>query len=341
MVIKVAINGFGRVGRMVLKAGMDDPEIEFVAINDLTDNHTLAHLFKYDSVHGRFKGKIEATESTIHINNQEIKTFAEKDPEKLPWKELDVDVVIEATGRFRSNTLAYKHVKAGAKKVLVSAPCGCDLNKEGVCEILIKTLVLGCNETEYNGEPVISNASCTTNCLAPVIKVINDNFKIKTGFVTTVHAYTADQRLVDSPHKDLRRARAAALNIVPTTTGAAKAVAEVVPEVAGKIDAIAIRVPVADGSLTEFVCEVEKETSVEEVNALFKSVAEHELKNIIEYSEEPLVSTDIIGNPHSAIFDALSTTVLNEKLIKVLAWYDNEFGYSSRLIDVIKIIANK
>jgi len=339
MTIKVAINGFGRIGRMVLKAGLKDPKIEFVAINDLTDNKTLAHLFKYDTVHGIFPGEVKATENELIINGKKIKAFAEKEPEKLPWKKLKIDVVVESTGFFRTNVLANKHIKAGAKKVVVSAPCKCETNKKGVCEIPLKTLVKGVNEHEYKGEKIISNASCTTNCLAPMVKVLNDNFKVKKGFMTTIHAYTADQRIVDGPHKkDLRRARAAASNIVPTTTGAAKAVTEVIPELAGKLDGMAIRVPVPDGSVTDFVCEVEKETSIEEINKLFKSVSKNELKKVIEYTEEPIVSSDIVGNPHSIIFDALSTKVIDKKLIKILGWYDNEWGYSSRMIDIIKIV---
>jgi glyceraldehyde 3-phosphate dehydrogenase len=330
MAIKVAVNGFGRIGRMVLKAGLGDPEIEFVAVNDLTDNKTLAHLFKYDSVHGKFEGKVEATDKSLVINGKEIKALAEKEPEKLPWKDLDIDVVVESTGFFRTKELAEKHIKAGAKKVLLSAP-----GKGGD----IKTFVKGVNEKEYKGETIISNASCTTNCLAPLAKVLHDNFTIKRGFMTTIHAYTADQRIVDGPHKDLRRARAAASNIVPTTTGAAVAVTEVIPELKGKMDGIAVRVPVPDGSVTDFVVEVEKGTTAEEINELFKSVAENELKGILQYSEEPLVSTDIITNPHSSIFDALSTNVIGGNMIKVLSWYDNEWGYSNRMIDMIKIMS--
>lgn len=332
--IKVAINGFGRIGRMVLKAGLDDKEIDFVAINDLTDNETLAHLFKYDSIQKKFEGDVEADKDTITIDGKKIKAFSEKDPEKLPWKELDVDVVIESTGFFRTRKLAGKHLEAGAKKVLVSAPCKCDKGEEPV-----KTLVKGVNEHEYKDEKIVSNASCTTNCLAPVVKVLNDNFKIKKGYMTTVHAYTADQRIVDAPHKDLRRARAAAINIVPTTTGAAKAVTEVIPELKGKLDGIAIRVPVAAGSVTDFVCELEKETTQEEINKLFKEVSKNHLKGVLEYTEQPIVSSDIIGDPNSSIFDGLSTKVLEKNFVKVLSWYDNEWGYSSRMIDMVKIIS--
>jgi glyceraldehyde 3-phosphate dehydrogenase len=336
--VRVAINGFGRIGRMVLKAGINDPDIEWVAVNDLTDNKTLAHLFKHDSAQGNFQGTVEATDSSLIINGKEIKVFAEKEPEKLPWKKLKVDVVVESTGFFRTNVAANKHITAGAKKVLVSAPCKCEVDAEGKCEIALKTIVKGVNDNTYNNEPIVSNASCTTNCLAPVVKVLHDNFKIVKGLMTTVHAYTADQRLQDAPHKDLRRARAAAINIVPTTTGAAKAVTEVIPELKGKMDGIALRVPVPTGSVTDFVCEVEKETSIEEINKLFKSVAENELKGILQYTEEPIVSTDIIGNPHSSIFDAQLTNVIDKKLIKVVAWYDNEWGYSCRMIDVLKML---
>jgi len=334
MSIRVAINGFGRIGRMVLKAGINDPDIEWVAVNDLTDNKTLAHLFKYDSVHGKFKGEVEANDESIIINSKEIKTFAEKDPKNLPWKELKIDVVVESTGFFTKNIDANKHIIAGAKKVLVSAPCKCDEK----CDIKIATLVKGVNEDKYEGETIVSNASCTTNCLAPMVKVINDNFKIKRGLMTTVHAYTGDQRILDAPHKDLRRARNAASNIIPTTTGAAIAVTKVIPELLDKLDGMAIRVPVPDGSVTDFVCEVEKDTSVEEINKLFKSVSENELKSVVEYSEEPLVSSDIIGNPHSIIFDSISTKVIDGKFVKVLGWYDNEWGYSCRMVDMVKII---
>jgi len=338
--IRVAINGFGRIGRMVLKAGFKDKNIQFVAVNDLTDNETLAHLFKYDSVHGAFPETVKATDKELIIDGQKIQALAEKDPENLPWKKLKIDVVVESTGFFRTNVLAYKHVKAGAKKVLVSAPCKCETNDKGVCEIPLKTLVLGVNEKEYKGEQIVSNASCTTNCLAPMVKVLNDAFGIKRGFMTTVHAYTADQRIVDGPHKDPRRARAAAVNIIPTTTGAAEAVTGVIPELAGKLDGIAIRVPVPDGSVTDFVCEVDKKVTPEQINKAFKAAA-GKLKGILEYSEDPLVSTDIITNPHSCIFDSSETKVIDGKLVKVLGWYDNEWGYSSRMIDMIKVIMKK
>ena len=340
MAIKVAINGFGRIGRMVFLAGLEDPEIEFVAVNDLTETKELAYLLKHDSIQGQFKGTAEAKDSTIIVNGKEVKVFAEKDPESLPWGELDIDVVIESTGIFRTCGLANKHIIAGAKKVLVSAPLKADKEGNGACEIPVKTLVKGVNEHEYNGETIVSNASCTTNCLAPIVKVLNDNFKIKRGYLTTVHAYTADQRLVDAPHKkDPRRGRSAAINMVPTSTGAAKAVTEVIPELKGKMDGIAIRVPVATGSVTDFVCEVEKKVSKEDVNKLFSDVSKHHLKGVLEYTEEPLVSSDIIHNPHSCIFDSLLTNVIEGKFIKVLGWYDNEWGYSCRMIDIAKLIS--
>jgi glyceraldehyde 3-phosphate dehydrogenase len=334
--VRAAINGFGRIGRMVLKAGLKDRDIEWVAINDLTDNKTLAHLFKYDSAQGGFDGKIEASGNALIINGKKIQVLAEKDPAKLPWKKLKVDVVVESTGFFATRKGASMHLAAGAKKVLVSAPCKCDPGEDPV-----KTLVMGVNDNIYKGEDLVSNASCTTNCTAPMVKVLNDNFKVKRGYLTTVHAYTADQRLVDAPHRDLRRARAAAHNIVPTTTGAAKSVAETIPELKGKMDGIAIRVPVITGSVTDFVCEVEKEATKEEINKLFKEAAKRELKGVIEYTEDPVVSSDIIGNPHSVIFDALSTNVIDGKLVKVLGWYDNEYGYSCRMVDMIKVMMKK
>ncbi|HHE36851.1 MAG TPA: type I glyceraldehyde-3-phosphate dehydrogenase [Candidatus Woesearchaeota archaeon] len=327
--VRVAINGFGRIGRMVFRAGHANPNIEWVAFNDLTDTKTLANLLIHDSVHGRFQGEVSYTDNSLVVNGTEIKVFAEKDPEKLPWKELGVDLVVESTGFFRTKELAGKHLRAGARKVVISAPA------KG--EERVKTFVLGVNEHEYNKEEdvIISNASCTTNCLAPMVKVLNDNFRIKRGFMTTIHAYTGDQRLVDAPHKDLRRGRHAAINMVPTTTGAAKAVTEVIPELKGKLDGIAIRVPVPNGSVTDFVCEVEKAVTRQEVNELFRSVSKHHLKGILEYSEDPLVSTDIIGNPHSCIFDSQLTNVLEGNFIKVVGWYDNEWGYSCRMIDLI------
>ncbi len=340
MPIRVAINGFGRIGRQVLQSGINDPDIEWVAINDLTDTHTLAHLFKYDSVFGIWPGTVDHTDDSIIINGKKIKVLAEKDPTKLPWKAMNVDLVVESTGFFTTNTLANQHIKAGAKKVLVSAPCKCELNNKGVCEIPLFTIVRGVNEHMYdkNKYNIVSNASCTTNCAAPMVKVLNDNFGIEKGFVLTSHAYTADQRLVDAPHKDLRRARAAGVSIVPTTTGAAKAVTEVIPELVGKLDGAAWRVPVPDGSITSVSVKVKKKTTVDEVNWLFNQVSQYHLKGILEYTEEPLVSKDIIRNPHSCIFDALSTFVIDEDFISVAGWYDNEWGYSNRMVDVIKLM---
>ena len=329
--IKVAINGFGRIGRLVFRAGINNKNIDFVAVNDLTDAKTLAHLLKYDSVHGILDANIKAKNSSILVNGKEIKIFSERDPEKLPWKKLKIDVVVESTGIFRTKEGAEKHIKAGAKKVLISAPAKGDNP--------IKTIVIGVNEKEYNKEKdnIISLASCTTNCLAPVVKVLNDNFGIEKGFMTTVHASTNDQKILDLPHKDLRRARATSLSIIPTTTGAAKAVTLTIPELKGKLDGMAMRVPVADGSITDFVAILKKETTAEEINKLFKSVAEHELKGILQYTEEPIVSIDVVGNPHSSIFDA-ELTKTSGKLVKVVAWYDNEWGYSCRMVDFIQMM---
>ncbi len=328
--VRVAINGFGRIGRQILQAGINDSEIEWVAINDLTDTKTLAHLLKWDSVHGKSPYPVEYDDKNLIVNKKVIKVLAEKDPTKLPWKDLKIDVVVESTGLFTDRAGASLHLKAGAKKVLISAPA-----KDPDI-----TIVKGVNEQEYDKKKhnIISNASCTTNGLAPMIKVLNDNFNVKRGFMVTAHAYTADQRLVDAPHKDLRRARSAAVSIIPTTTGAAKAVAEVIPSLKGKLDGIAWRVPVPDGSIVQFVAEVEKATDIQKVNWLFKQVAEFHLKGIIEYSEEPLVSRDIIHNSNSCIFDAPSTNVIEGTLIAVSAWYDNEWGYSCRMVDVIKLL---
>jgi len=330
MMIRVAINGFGRIGRQILQAGIGDSSIEWVAINDLTDTKTLAHLLKYDSVHGISKYSVEAKDDGIVVAGKFIKVFAEKDPAKLPWKELDIDVVVESTGFFTDKDGASKHIAAGAKKVLISAPA----KHPDI------TLVKGVNEHLYDKEKhnIISNASCTTNCLAPVVKVLNDNFGVVHGFMTTVHAYTADQRLVDAPHKDLRRARSAAVSTVPTTTGAAKTVGEVIPELKGKLDGLALRVPVPDGSITDFVCELKKDVTIEEINKLFENVAGYHLKGILQYSDEPLVSADIIHNSHSAIFDSELTMVMDGRFVKVVAWYDNEWGYSNRMVDMIKIL---
>ncbi|MFN6380655.1 MAG: type I glyceraldehyde-3-phosphate dehydrogenase [Flavobacteriales bacterium] len=322
---KVAINGFGRIGRMCLRGLIQNPNIEIVAINDLTDVATLAHLLKYDSVHGRFQGTVAAGEGALIVNGKSIKVYAQKDPAALPWGDLNVDVVVESTGIFTDKDGAGKHIAAGAKKVVISAPA-----TGGV-----KTIVLGVNEDMIvESDTILSNASCTTNCLAPMAKVLNDKFGIEKGYITTVHAYTADQRLQDAPHKDLRRARAAALSMVPTSTGAAKAVGEVLPTLKGKLDGVAVRVPTPDGSLTDLVAILSREVTKEEVNAAIKEAAETTMKGIIEYCTDPIVSIDIVGNLHSCIFDAALTSV-NGNLVKVMGWYDNEAGYSQRVCDLV------
>ena len=328
---RVAINGFGRIGRLVFKAGMKNKKINFVAVNDLTDAKTLAYLLKYDSVHGILDTDIKAKDNSIIVDGKEIKIFSEKEPENLPWKNLKIDVVVESTGIFITKEGAEKHLKAGAKKVLISAPAKGDNP--------IKTIVIGVNEKDYDKKKdnIVSLASCTTNCLAPIVKVLNDNFGVEKGFMTTVHAYTNDQKILDLPHKDLRRARAANISIIPTTTGAAKSVAETIPELKGKLDGMAMRVPVADGSITDFVAVLKKEATAEEINKIFKSAAEKSLKGILQYTEEPIVSIDVVGNPHSAIFDAPLTKSYG-KLAKVIAWYDNEWGYSCRMIEFIEMM---
>lgn len=331
--MRVAINGFGRIGRNFFRIANGVEGIEIVAINDITDTKTLAHLLKYDSVHGIYDADIKATEDSIIVNGREIKVTAVKDPAQLPWKDLNVDIVIESTGLFTKREDAQKHLEAGAKKVIISAPAkNPDI-----------TIVLGVNQEAYDpaNHNIISNASCTTNALAPVVKVLQKEFGIKYGYMVTTHAYTNDQRILDLPHKDLRRARAAAVNIVPTTTGAAKALGEVIPEVKGKLDGTARRVPVADGSLIDLTVVVEKETTVEEVNAAMKKYAEGEMKGILAYCEDPVVSSDIIGNPASSIFDSLLTQVIGGNLVHVASWYDNEYGYSTRLKDLVLFIGSK
>jgi glyceraldehyde 3-phosphate dehydrogenase len=331
MAIRVAINGFGRIGRMVFRAGMNDPAIEFVAVNDLTDIPTLAYLLKYDSVHGNFPGTVEAGHDGLVVNGKLVKVTAEKEPEKLPWKDLNVDIVMECTGFFTTKEGCMKHIKAGAKKVLLSAPAK---DGEGV-----KTVVVGVNEnTIAHDDLIISNASCTTNSLAPVVKVLDDNFGVEHGYMTTVHSYTADQRHVDAPHKDLRRGRAAAVNIVPTTTGAAKTVAEVLPHLKGKLDGISIRVPTPDGSVTDFVVRLKKPTTKEQINWLFSEVAKYHLKGILQYTTDEIVSSDIVGNPHSSIFDANGTYVTDGVFVKIMAWYDNEWGFSHRMVSLAKLM---
>lgn len=323
---KIAINGFGRIGRMCFRSLIHSNSVEIVAINDLTDTKTLAHLLKYDSVHGKFNLAVEAKEGALVVNGKEIKVYAEKDPAALPWGNLNIDVVIESTGIFTSKDSAAKHITAGAKKVVISAPA-----TGGV-----KTIVLGVNDEELTSEDnIISNASCTTNCLAPMAKVLNDKFGIEKGYITTVHSYTADQRLQDAPHKDLRRARAAAISMVPTSTGAAKAVGEVLPTLKGKLDGVAVRVPTPDGSLTDLVAVLKRDVTKEEVNAAMKEAAESTMKGILEYCTDPIVSVDIIGNLHSCIFDAELTSV-NGNLVKVMGWYDNEAGYSQRVCDLVE-----
>jgi len=335
MVIKIGINGFGRIGRTFFRAALKDKEFnenfEIVAVNDLTDPKTLAHLLKYDSVHGILDADIGFKENVIVVGKNEVKVLSEKDPATLPWKDLGVELVLESTGLFRDRENASKHLSAGAKKVIISAP---GKNPDA-------TIVLGVNENIYDKEKhnIISMASCTTNCLAPMIKVLQEKFGIKRGLMTTCHAYTNDQRVLDLTHKDLRRARAANLSIIPTTTGAAKAIGEVINEVAGKLDGIALRVPVADGSVVDLIVELEKEVTKDDINSAFKSY-EKELKGILQYTEDEIVSVDVIGNPHSCMFDALSTMVIGEKgsFVKVLGWYDNEWGYSCRLVDLMKFI---
>ncbi len=326
MAKKVAINGFGRIGRLTLRSLLQNNDVEVVAINDLTDNATLAHLFKYDSAQGTFPGTVEHDDNSITIAGHKMAAFAERDPKALPWKDLEVDVVLECTGVFRTKEKAGFHIQAGCKRVIISAPA-----KGGD----VPTFVLGVNDDQLTSEhTVISNASCTTNCLAPVVKIVHENFGFVQGTMTTTHAYTADQRIQDAPHSDMRRARAAAFNIVPTTTGAAKAVAKVFPAVAGKIDGMALRVPVITGSMTELSCLVEKQTTAEEVNAAFKAAAEGPLKGILEYATDPLVSSDIVGHPASSVFDSLLTNVYGGKFFKLFSWYDNEAGYSARLADM-------
>jgi len=332
MAVKVGINGFGRIGRNVFRAGFNDPAIEFVAVNDITDTKTLGHLLKYDSVIGNFSAKVEVQENTIIVNGKKVKVLSEKDHTKLPWKDLGVDIVVESTGLkiFTDGEAARDHIKGGAKKVIISAPA----------KTPDATLAMGVNDSTYDAAKhhVISNASCTTNCLAPVAKVLLENFGIKHGLMTTIHSYTNDQKLLDLPHKDLRRARAAALSMIPTSTGAAKAIGLVLPTLKGKMDGIAIRVPTPNVSIVDLVVEVEKPATKEEINAAFKKAAAGPLKGILEYSEEPLVSIDFKGNPHSSILDAPLTAV-HGTMVKVLAWYDNEWGYSVRVIDLVKKIA--
>jgi glyceraldehyde 3-phosphate dehydrogenase (phosphorylating) len=333
MAIKVGINGFGRIGRNIMRAAMGDSGIDIVAVNDLTNAATLAHLLKYDSILGNLKGEISASGDKITVNKDEFQVLSIKDPAQLPWKSLGVDVVFESTGIFTDRAGAEKHLSAGAKKVVITAPAkGPDL-----------TVVIGVNEEKYDAgkHHIISNASCTTNCLAPVAKILHETFGIRKGWMTTVHSYTNDQQLLDLPHKDLRRARAAALSIIPTTTGAALAVGEVLPEIKGRLDGIAMRVPTPNVSVVDLAVLVDKKTSKEEVNAAFKSAADGKLKGILEYTEEQLVSIDFRGNPRSSILDSSYTAVMDGDFVKVLSWYDNEWGYSSRCVDLLRFLVKK
>lgn len=323
--LRVAINGFGRIGRLTARILLQRPDVQLVAINDLTDTATLAHLFKYDSVHGRYPGTVSVEGNAIHIDGKAVEVISEKEVSKLPWASMNVDVVIESTGRFVDRESAGQHLTSGAKRVVISAPAKGD----------IKTIVLGVNDADLTAEDtILSNASCTTNCLAPVVKVLDAHFGLEQGFMSTIHAYTSDQRLQDAPHSDLRRARAAALSIIPTSTGASKAVALVLPHLKGKLEGSSLRVPVPTGSVTEFTCIVRNPVTVEAINAAMKEAAEGDMKGILYYTEEPIVSADIVGDPHSSIFDSDLTQVAGQ-LVKVSAWYDNEAGYSNRLADLV------
>ena len=333
MTTRVGINGFGRIGRNFFRAALEQgADIEIVAVNDLTDTKTLAHLLKYDSILGRFSGEVSFDEESIIVNGKTIKVLAQRDPKDLPWGDLGVEVVVESTGFFTDGEKAAAHIAAGAKKVVISAPAK---NVDG-------TFVVGVNEGDYDGATmnIVSNASCTTNCLAPLAKVLHENFGIVRGIMTTIHSYTGDQRVLDAPHGDLRRARAAALNMIPTKTGAAQAVALVLPELKGKFDGLAVRVPTPTGSLTDLTFQAEKEVSVEAIKAAVKAAAEGDLKGILKYTEDPIVSTDIVGDPHSSIFDATETKVIGD-LVKVLSWYDNEWGYSNRLVELTALVGSK
>ncbi|HET9531830.1 MAG TPA: type I glyceraldehyde-3-phosphate dehydrogenase [Blastocatellia bacterium] len=333
MAIKVGINGFGRIGRNVFRAAMDNSDIDFVAVNDITDTKTLAHLLKYDSVLGNLDADIRATGETIKVNNDEFRVFSEREPDKIDWASVGAEIVVESTGRFTKKEDAAKHLHDSVKKVIISAPA----KNEDI------TLVLGVNDQAYDPREhhIISNASCTTNCLAPVAKVLHDNFKIRRGLMTTVHSYTNDQQLLDLPHKDLRRARAAALSIIPTSTGAAKAIGLVMPELKGKLDGLALRVPTPNVSIVDLVCEVEKSTTKEEINEAMKKAADGPMRGILQYSAEPLVSIDFRKNSHSSILDADYTSVIDGSFVKVLSWYDNEWGYSCRVVDLIRFLVEK
>jgi glyceraldehyde 3-phosphate dehydrogenase len=334
MTVKVAINGFGRIGRLLYRAAIErKAKIDFVAVNDITDAKTLAHLLKYDSVHGRFNADVQVKGNNLAVNGKELKILSQRDPAQLPWKDMGVYLAVESTGLFADRDGATKHITAGAKKVLISAPAK---NPDA-------TIVLGVNQNVYDHKKhnLISNASCTTNCVAPVTKVLHESFGVERAFMMTAHAYTNDQRVTDLVHKDLRRARAAALNIIPTTTGAAAAIGLVIPELAGKMDGISLRVPVPDVSIVDLTADLKKEVTKETVNAAFKKAADGSLKGILEYTEEPIVSTDVLHSPYSAVFDALSTMVVDKTFVKVLAWYDNEWGFSCRMVEQIEMIGKK
>lgn len=334
--VRVAINGFGRIGRVTLRALLKKPSIEIIAINDLTDTNTLCHLLKYDSIHGNFPGEVSAENGYLIVDGRKIKVFCEKQPGGVNWGELKIDIVIESTGKFVDRASAMKHIDAGAGKVIISAPAK-DTHED------VKFLVLGINDHILTPEDIIvSNSSCTTNCVAPMIKIIDDNWGIEEGFITTVHSYTRDQNLIDAPHTDLRRARAAAYSIIPTTTGAAKAATRIFPHLKGNLGGAGIRVPVPNGSLTDLTCTVRKSTSIEEINQAFKEAANGPMKRILQYTTDPIVSIDIIGNPHSAIFDAGLTSVLGDRnnLVKIVAWYDNESGYANRLADLVELMGS-
>ena len=330
MSIRVGINGFGRIGRLVFRAAFNNPEIDIIAVNDITNAKTLAHLLKYDSVHGILNEDVSAGDDNFVIAGKTIKVFAERDPANLPWADLGVEVVLECTGLFRDRESAGKHIKAGAKKVLISAPAK---NHDG-------TFVKGVNWDQYDSSKhhVVSIGSCTTNCLAPIVKVLHDNFTIKRGLMTTIHSYTNDQRILDLPHKDLRRARAAAMSMIPTTTGAAKAISEAIPEMKGRLDGCSIRVPTSDGSLVDLTVETEKKVTIDDINAAMKKAADGPMKGVLQYIDDPIVSVDVVGNPHSSVYDSLSTMIMEDNLVKVFSWYDNEWGFSNRMVDMLLML---
>ena len=327
MGVKIGINGFGRIGRLVFRAVHERDDVEVIAVNDITNAECLGHLLKYDSVHGKFKGNVEAKADSIVVDGKEVRVLAEKDPSKLPWKDMGVEVAVESTGVFRKRDDIARHFDAGARKVLLSVPAKDEIDA---------TIVLGVNDDDLKPEhKIVSNASCTTNCLAPIAKVLHDSFGIKQGLMTTIHAYTNDQRILDLPHKDLRRARAAAMSMIPTTTGAAKAVGKVIPALDGKLNGMAVRVPTWDASMVDFVTVLEKEVTLDDVHSAMKQYAEGPMKGILEFCKDPIVSVDIIGNPHSSVYDSLATMMMGKNLVKVISWYDNEWGYSCRMVDLL------